>query len=277
MKYLKPLAVLGVLFLAMEMCLAEGEPAPCTGILGAFTAEVELLESQIEGKRIESFLGRDFIVGELRGRRVVLVRSGIGKVNAAVTTALLIDHFHPEEIIFTGVAGSVNPDLFPGDIIIAESTTQHDYGALTPTGFFHAPTKNGVTASRNPLFFPADERLLRLARQASRGIRLDTIAEKKGDRMPKIVTGIVATGDVFVASTPKKGELRTRLKADAVEMEGAAVAQVCHQQKVPCLVVRSCSDSADERAAVDARKFSKTAANNSAKLVMALAALLGGD
>ena len=97
-----------------------------------------------------------------------------------------------------------------------------------------------------------------------------------GERTPKIIEGVIATGDSFIASERKKEELRQRLEADAVEMEGAAVAQVCHQMDVPCIVIRSISDMADSRSQEDMERFSRIAANNSASLVQAMTALLGG-
>lgn len=263
-----------VLCLSMGHGWAEEGLVPRTALLGAFPEEVVLLRSVIENQEVESVFGVDFIKGVLHGREVILVQCGVGKVNAAVTTTLLIDHFRPSEVIFTGIAGGVRPDLFPGDIVIAEKTTQHDYGAILARGFMHAPTRGPGRSRSNPLYFPADEMLLRLAKEAAQTADLMPIAGKDGERVPRIVVGVVATGDVFVASPEKKRDLRERHKADAVEMEGAAVAQVCYQRDVPCLILRCVSDSADENAVKDLRQFQKTAAHNSATLAMAIIGLL---
>jgi len=238
-----------------------------TGILGAFGEEVRLLVDQLEGKEERKIEGILFWVGRLSGRRVVVAMTGTGKVNAAITTTLLYVHFRPAEVLFTGVAGALSPELKPGDIVIAQKTVHHDFGTLTATGLRRRGARNPVTRRRNPTFLPADRRLLKVALASKGRVAFDPIHTREGERMPRVVAGIVATGDVFVASPAKKRELRKELDADAVEMEGAAVAQVCWQWRVPCLVIRSLSDLADANAVRDARAFLKVAARNSALLV----------
>jgi adenosylhomocysteine nucleosidase len=196
-------------------------------------------------------------------------------VNAAITATLLYEHFRPAEVLFTGIAGGLRPGLLPGDIIIAAKTVQHDFGTLTSEGFHRRGARNPISPERNPLFIPADRRLLRVALAAVKTVKLDAIRMRKGTRTPGIVEGTVATGDVFVASPAKKAELHRELGADAVEMEGAAVAQVCWQWRVPCLVIRSVSDLADDDALADSRTFLPIAAANSAALVTEIVAGLG--
>ena len=203
----------------------------------------------------------------------MLAETGVGKVNAAVTTTLLIEHFRPEEVIFTGIAGGVDPKLNPGDIVIGVKTAHHDYVFVKPDGVDTMPTRNHA-GDHNPLFIPSDERLCRLAREAAEDLELDKILTHDGERRPEIVTGVIVTGDAFISSDAVKEELRYRLDADAVEMEGAAVAQVCRQNKIPFLVLRSLSDKADRNATEDIQKFYKTAAKNSACLVMKILELL---
>ena len=270
--------VYGVLFLAATTACAPGvRVAPATAVLGAFDAEVELIRSVMRAPRDTAFLGVEFTAGSLGNRRIVVARAGIGKVNAAVTTTLLVEHFRPEEVIFTGIAGAVNPQLNPGDIVIGEKTAQHDYCMLTDEGPEEKGTKNPATGQRNPLYFRADERLLALAARAAARVKLEEVPSARGRRKPAITNGVIVTGDAFIASDIKKQELRERFSADAVEMEGAAVAQVCYFMEVPCLVVRSISDRADATAKVDVELFYRIAANNSASFVMELIALLAGD
>ncbi len=238
-----------------------------TGIMGAFSEEVSLLEDALKDPEIQSVLNVRFVTGTLGGHRVVLTSSGVGKVNAAMTATLMIDHFKPREILFSGIAGSINPDLHPGDIVIAEKTVQHDLGTLTPDGIQLRGARNPVDWIRNPVFFEADERLLALAQESASRVELEKIRDGTGERSPRVLRGIIATGDVFVASPEKKLELRKSVKADAVEMEGAAVAQICRQCKVPCLVIRSISDSADTSARQDAGNFLSIAVRNSARFV----------
>jgi adenosylhomocysteine nucleosidase len=233
-----------------------------------------LLEDQLTEKAEHQIEGLRFATGRLRGRKVVVAWTGIGKVNAAMTTTLAIEHFRPSEIIFMGIAGAVNPELRPGDIVIAEKTAHHDMGTVWPEGLFFKGVKNRLNGIENPVFFPADKNLVDAAERASETTDLEGIRIGQDDRTPKIIKGVVVTGDVFVASPGKCKELRERLEADAVEMEGAAVAQLCFQRNIPYLVIRSISDSADEGAVFDKQMFYIMAARNSSALVCELVGLL---
>jgi len=247
----------------------EAEREPTTGLLGAMGSEVRMLLDQLEHAQEQRIEGVRFWTGRLRGRRVAIAMTGVGKVNAAITATLLHVHFHPAEVLFTGIAGGVNPDLKPGDIVVAAKTVQHDFGTLTAGGLTRKGARNPITRDRNPLFFPADARLLRIAGESARRVALGAV---EGDRVPRVIQGVVATGDVFVALGEKRRELRKQLGADAVEMEGAAVAQACWQWRVPCLVIRSLSDMADRNAVRDVKAFLRTAAANSATLVIDIVA-----
>lgn len=247
--------------------LGRTENQPVTAILGAFMAEVALLEDQLSDRQEHQVEGIKFTDGRMNGRPVVIAWTGIGKVNAAMTTTLLIEHFKPAEVIFTGIAGAVNPDLRPGDIVIAYKTAHHDMGTIWPEGLFFVGVKNRLTGMENPVFFPADEKLLQLAQRAAGKVGLREIETADGKREPRIIMGVVVTGDAFIASDKKCEELRKRLDADAVEMEGAAVAQICYQREIPHLVIRSISDKADEGAVADKQMFYILAARNSSDLV----------
>jgi adenosylhomocysteine nucleosidase len=208
------------------------------------------------------------VSGTLNGRSVVVAETGIGKVNAAMTTTLALTQFHPSAVIFTGIAGGINPGLHPGDLVIARATAHHDYETVTFDRKPSRQTRNAVTRQFNPVFFPADSVLLLHAGAAGGQVKLEP--PQPGGPMPRVITGLVVTGDQFISSTAKVEQLRADFNADATEMEGAAVAQVCYQQGVPCLVIRSLSDKADENARNDMLNFYKTAARNSAALVMAI-------
>src|SRR5262249_24105354 len=161
-----------------------------------------------------------------KGRTVVLAHSGMGEVNAAMAATLLVEHFQPAHVLFTGIAGGVNPDLGPGDIVIGGRTAYYDYGELTSKGVRPPPHVNPLTGEPNPLFFPADAGLLARAKKAA-DLKLARVKTGKGNRIPRVVTGVIVTGNMFVASPTKSAELRKDFKADATEMEGAAVAQIC--------------------------------------------------
>jgi len=250
---------------------------PVTAILGAFEREVTLLEDRLTERREHQIEGIRFVTGRLHGRNVVLVWTGVGKVNAAMTTTLLIEHFKPKHIIFTGIAGAVNPDLRPGDIVIAEKTAHHDMGTVWPEGLFVKGVKNRLDGMENPVFFRADEKLLICAQRAAERIEMRRVETVSGGRNPKIIKGVIVTGDSFIASTEKCAELRKKLNADAVEMEGAAVAQICYQRQINHLVIRSISDSADEGAVTDKQMFYILASKNSSDLVAEMIGLLGSE
>lgn len=265
-----------VMLTAGAPSIGQESAAPVTAILGAFGDEIALLEQAIENPQSIQILGIRFLTGELRGRRVVLAASGVGKVNAGVATALLIEHFKPKQILYSGIAGALNPDLYPGDIVIAEKTVQHDMGTQGPDGMQLRGARNPIDGRRNPVFLNADPALLALADSVAAEIVLKSVPSRTDGRKPRIVRGIVATGDVFVASAGKRDELRKQLKADAVEMEGGAVAQICYQLSVPCLIIRSITDTADAKARDDASEFLPAAARNSARLVTAMIERLAG-
>jgi adenosylhomocysteine nucleosidase len=250
---------------------------PVTAVLGAFEREVTLLEDRLTDRQEQEIEDIQFVTGRLNDQKVVVAWTGIGKVNAAMTTTLLMEHFKPKYIIFTGIAGAVNPELRPGDIVIAAKTAHHDMGTVWPEGLFVKGVKNRLDGMENPVFFPADETLLSCAQRAAELIDMRRVETVAGRRKPKIIKGVIVTGDSFIASAEKCAELRKKLQADAVEMEGAAVAQICYQRHIKHLIIRSMSDSADEGAVLDKQMFYLLAAKNSSDLVAEMISLLGSE
>ncbi|WP_077923835.1 5'-methylthioadenosine/adenosylhomocysteine nucleosidase [Spirosoma sp. 209] len=240
---------------------------PVTGLLGAFGAEVALVKQSLKNPKTVVVDGVSFTTGRIGKQQVVVAETGIGKVNAAMTTALMLNYFRPERILFTGIAGGTNPDLQPGDIVIARQTAHHDYQSITMD---RKPTRQTYSLSGkvNPAFFLADSVMLSRAQTTARSVAFEPIPLTT--RPPTVITGIVVTGDQFISSAEKVTQLRQAFNADATEMEGAAVAQVCYQMQVPHLVIRSLSDRADDNARNDMLSFYQTAARNSAKLVLAI-------
>jgi len=150
------------LYCSCNSVFQKAKPEPITGILGAFDKEVEMLESQLADKQEVRIEGIRFAEGRLCGRKVVIALTGFGKVNAAMTTTLFIEHFRPNEVIFTGIAGALNPGVSIGDVIIAERTAQHDSGVLKTGGLEYEGVTNPISSKQNPVFFNADKRLLEL-------------------------------------------------------------------------------------------------------------------
>ncbi|WP_375445426.1 5'-methylthioadenosine/adenosylhomocysteine nucleosidase [uncultured Fibrella sp.] len=236
-----------------------------TALLGAFGEEVKLIEESLQDAAVVDLNGHRFVTGTLGTQRVVVTLTGIGKVNAAMTTAFVIAHFRPQRIIFTGIAGGVRTDLQPGDLVIGGEVGFHDVRSVTLTMEPTRRSMHPVSYELNPLYFPADPTLLALAEQAAKSLDFEQVPGST--RAPSVTVGRILTGDEFIHSAQRAAELRTEYSADAIEMEGAAVAQVCHQQNIPCLVIRSLSDRADSHAVIDLLAFLSTAARNSAGLV----------
>ena len=245
--------------------LAGTVSAQRTGVLGAFGEETTLLLTHVQQQRDTVIQQIHFTLGILRGRPVVVALSGIGKVNAAIATTLMLEHFRPKEVIFTGIAGAVDPALSPGDIVIGTEVGYHDYGATTPDSLEHWRTRNPITNEQNPFFFPCDKRLIDLALASARHTHLEKLTDSI---TPKIRQGRIVTGDQFMSSETATAALYRRLQASATEMEGASVAQACWQQHVPFIVIRSMSDKAGAGAYKDYKTFYQVAARNSASLVM---------
>lgn len=242
------------------------------GVLGAFPPELKLLRANMVNPKDTVIRSIEFVTGELKGRKVVLAQTGVGKVNAAITTSILLDHFKPAHIVFSGIAGAVDKALRPGDIVIGTSIAYHDFGAITDEKMEYWSTKNPLTEQTNPTYFKCDAGLVRKAVEVSEKLTFTPIAARSGTRAPAVRQGVIVTGDVFVSSKKITDRLRRDFNAAATEMEGAAIAQTCFQQNVPFLIIRSMSDNADDQASQDMGNFYDIAAANAATLVMAVIA-----
>ncbi|MCO7175644.1 5'-methylthioadenosine/S-adenosylhomocysteine nucleosidase [Sporolactobacillus kofuensis] len=224
------------------------------GIIGAMEEEVALLKEQMGGVKEQEIAGCHFYQGELQGSDVVLLQSGIGKVNAAIGTTLLIDHFHPDHVINTGSAGGTNPSLNIGDVVLSSGVLHHDADA---TAFGYVL---GQIPGMPAVFLP-EENLMKIA---------DRIASKvlQGHQ---IVEGWIGTGDSFMADAERIQALKVIFpKMMAVEMEAASIAQVCYQFNVPFLIVRSLSDIAGKQSNISFDQFLQTAAKHSAEFILSL-------
>lgn len=222
------------------------------GIIGAMDSELETLLAAMTEKKQETLYGLAFTTGTLDGCAVVLVKAGIGKVNAARCTQLLIDRFSPSAIVNTGIAGGLAPGLSVGDVVVAAGVLQHDFDV---TAFGHAKgylcTGGDDTAAT---VFPADEALSGCFAAAAQAI----LGEGHVHR------GLIATGDQFISGAEHKSALYSEFRAMAAEMEGGAIAQVAAMDGVPFAVIRSISDLADGTAADSFDTFEKHAADASA-------------
>jgi adenosylhomocysteine nucleosidase len=253
--------------------VAAAEDAPIV-LLGAFAPETQPVIAGLSGTAACSLPAIPCTSGTLDGRRTIVATTGIGKTNAAMTTAVVIERFAPAAVIFSGVAGGIDPDLQPGDVVIGERLLQHDL-------VIHSEAATVLRAVRDPAgvvrptVLDASPALLQLARDVAGRLELEAIAAAA--RPPRVRIGTIVTGDAFVGSQAKKAELRERFRADAVEMEGAAIAHVCAQRGVPVLVVRGLSDRAAGEAPEEARRHLGVAARNAATAALAIARALAAS
>jgi adenosylhomocysteine nucleosidase len=225
-------------------------------IVSAMREEIGGLRAHVEDVRTERHAGRDFHLGRLHGVPCVLVLSGVGKVAAAATTAMLLDRFNARAVVFTGTAGGLGPGVGVGDVVVATALLQHDLDASPLFPRWEVPLTG---RSR---FEPHEGLTAVLAAAAARALAdLDTWcppSRRAGLALtaPRVHRGLVVSGDRFVATRAEGEALRAVLpEALAVEMEGAALAQVCHDYGLPFAVVRSVSDRADDEATTDFLQF----------------------
>ena len=228
------------------------------GIIGAMEEEVAVLKESMDIEKIVEYASMQFYKGVLCGKKVVVVRSGIGKVNAAVCAQILADKFNIDVLINTGIAGSLDASIDIGDMVISTDLVEHDMDA----SIFGDPV--GQIPRMDTFSFPADAELVKKALQANTEANPDI----------KTFTGRIVSGDQFVSSSEVKDKLVNLFDAKCTEMEGAAIAHVAYLNKISCVIIRAISDKADNSATMDYPTFEKQAIKHSVKLVRNLLLLL---
>ncbi len=222
-------------------------------LIGAMDQEIELIKSAMTDVTLFNQAGYEFFQGQLQGADVVLLKSGIGKVNAAIGTTILLHQFEPDCVINTGSAGGFDPTLAVGDVVISDRVIHHD-ADLTIFGY-----QPGQLPGMPPAFIPDAD--------------LSDIAERCISQFEGIHTvhGLIATGDSFMNAPEKVAATRATFpEIKAVEMEAAAIAQVCHRFDIPFIIIRSLSDIAGKESNISFKEFLETAATNSANMVCAI-------
>ena len=224
----------------------------CVGIIGAMEQEVAKIKEKMQDVTITSRARMDFYEGTLEGKKVVVVRSGIGKVNAGMCTQILADIFGVEAVINTGIAGSLNNDVNIGDIVLSTDVLHHDMDAI---GFGY---KKGQIPQMDEFSFPADEKLRKLAAKVCKEVNPEI----------SVFEGRICSGDQFISDKSVKDAIISEFGGFAVEMEGAAIGQAAYLNHIPFLVVRAISDKADGSAHMDYAEFEMAAIEHSVKLTV---------
>lgn len=239
-------------------------------IVSAMHEELRAVLPLLQGATRETLAGREFHLGRIHGHPVVLVLSGIGKVAAATTAALLMQRFDVRQLLFTGVAGGLSAGVQVGDVVVASELIQHDMDASPLFPRFEVPltgrSRFDADAALADALAEACERCLRRAGEL---VGVADLA-RLGVAQPRLHRGLVASGDRFVSSHAESAALRAALPdALAVEMEGAALAQVCADFDRPFAVLRTISDRADDSAHVDFTRFIEEVASVYTRVIVA--------
>lgn len=220
------------------------------GIIGAMEEEVTNIKDDLDIISAKNINGLDFYMGKLYGNNVVVVRSGIGKVNAAICAQVLIDLYAVDCIINVGVAGAISKDLNIGDIVVSEDAVHHDFD----TTIFGDPI--GVISRMEESFFKADDELIEKALTAA-----------KKESSNNVYKGRIASGDQFISTSEAKSKIWNNFKALCAEMEGAAIAHTCYLNKIPFVIIRSISDKAEEGNPINYEQFFRDSAITAEKIV----------
>ena len=221
------------------------------GIIAAMPEEMQEIQKLMKEILTIEIYGLNFIKGKINNKQVVLVEAGVGKVNAARTTQILIDKFEVDAVINVGSAGASNDELNIGDIVIGKKLVQHDFDI---TAFGHP---KGYISNAGQ-YFNSNKQLIE---------QMENAIQNLEDSDFKILVGTIASGDIFCTETKMKDKIRNKIEADAIEMEGAAIAQVCQLDNVPFIVIRGISDSPNGNNEITFEKYLKKASQRCANII----------
>ena len=246
-----------LLLLSPMLVGCNNSPKEYIGIISAMDNEISLLLEEAKIEKKDTIGGIDYYRGTLRGKDVVITRSGIGKIRASSGVTTMLNDYNIKEVYFTGIAGGLLDEEKVLDVIIADKLVEHDYGRLTNEGFIWTggdPGKGGDAGE----YYNCDKDLVDLAYNCA----LEVMGKEH------VFKGTIATGDQFIASEDYVYTLREKFDAYACEMEGASIAVVCQNYDVPLVVIRALSDKADGKAHESYDNFGDLAAENSSKIVL---------
>ena len=220
------------------------------GIIGAMEEEVSKLIEDMKECEVQEKASMKFYKGQLYGKEAVVVQSGIGKVNAGICTQILTDFYQVDQLINTGVAGSLDAEINIGDIVLSTDVLHHDMDA---TGFGY---DLGQIPQMNVFSFEADEKMRTIAKEVCEAVNPEI----------QVFEGRIVSGDQFISSREVKDRIKSNFDGYCTEMEGAAIAQTAYLNRIPFVIIRAISDKADDSATMDYPTFEKQAVEHSVRL-----------
>ena len=240
--------------------------AALTLILSAMPSEIRLIQARMNPNAAEGTLACfPYRKGVLNGRRVVTAVTGVGVTNGAMVAALFVHAFAPSEVIVSGTGSRFNPRVRTGDTVISTRTIHHAAGSLTNAGMVYRKVRGPLPGQMTSYQFAPDPALLRLAKAAAKTYEAEPVTASGETYRPGVLTGVVTASDLFGVSDAKIADLKTKLDPDIMEMESAAIAQVCAQLGVPHIVFRAGSNRTQSNPGGDYRKLGQTAAHAAAR------------
>ena len=246
-----------------------------TLILGAIPQETELVEWAMTGKKRGSLAGFPYVTGQLHGRRVVVAVTGIGKTCATMLTTLFVEKFHPREVLMTGTASRINPEVRNGDVIVGEVTCNHDFGSFAQSDVMEYFAAEGPLGDHMAIVYPGDTKLLAAAKRAMRRHVPETASQHTPSYVPLVRTGRITSGDQFGITEARIADIRRQLQPDLMEMESGSVAQVCWYLRTPFLCIRSGSNRTQNSPDNDYRTLSPFASRQAALFTISVVKQLG--
>jgi adenosylhomocysteine nucleosidase len=206
--------------------------------------------------------------GVLRGRQVVVATTGVGVTNGAMVAALFVHAFQPSEVIVTGTGSRFNQRIRTGDTVISTKTIHHAAGSLTDRGMVYRKVRGPLPGEMSHWHYRPDPRLLRLAKAAIPTFKAEVVRVEGESYLPRVLTGVVTASDLFGVSDEKIADMRIKLNPDIMEMESAAIAQVCSQLGTPHIVFRAGSNRTQSNPGTAYRRLGQTAASAAARWTM---------
>ena len=236
-----------------------------TLVLGAMPSEIRVVQAALRDRRSATYAGFPYDVGTIDGRRMVVAVTGVGVTNGAMVAALFINEFAPAELIVSGTGSRFNSRIRTGDTVISLRTIHHAAGSLTAAGMVYRKVRGPLPGQMTPWFFKPDPALLASARAAVKSYDAQAVVVDGERYVPRVVTGVVTASDMFGVSEEKIADMRAKLDPDIMEMESAAIAQVCAQLGTPHIVFRAGSNRTQSNPGEDYRRLGQIAAAAAAR------------